>query len=139
MSFRLYAMLSLVMVMMLTACSSTRGLYDAGAAAAGGVVANKLSNGDPLMTGVGAAGGVLVSEVAQTMSAKKSDAAYKTGYQKGRSDAVKQQYWVVQNRQKDVHPVSMPRTDYLTIPTNMRTNTDGTITVPTWQTIRIKE
>ncbi len=139
MSFRLYAMLSLVMVMMLSACSSTRGLYDAGAAAAGGVVANKLSNGDPLMTGVGAAGGVLVSEVAQTMSAKQSQSQYKEGYQKGRSDAVKQQYWIVQNQQKEPRSMAQPCVSYLTLPAATSTNLDGTITVPTVQTLRIQE
>lgn len=138
MSTRLYFMISILALMMM-ACSSTRGVYDAGAAAAGGVIANKLSDGDPLMTGVGAAGGVAVSEIAQTISAKQGETQYKKGYQQGRSDAVKQQYWIIQNQQKESSAASPHRVSTIPITVGGGTNSDGTITVPTTQNIRVEE
>ncbi len=137
MSFRLYTALSLVCLFVLTACSSTRGLYDAGAAAAGGVIANKLSDGDPLMTGVGAAGGVAVSEIAQTLSAKQGQTQYTNGYQQGRSDAVKQQYWIVQNQQKQ-SKTPPPQTSYLPI-TVPGATTNGVTTLPRTEYIRVEQ
>jgi hypothetical protein len=134
-----FIILIAVVLFSFAACSSTRGLYDAGAAAAGGVIANKLSNGDPLMTGAGAAGGVAIAEIAQTMSAKSGDTQYKNGYNKGRSDAVKQQYWVVQNQQKTLKPVPQPKVTYLPITVGGGTNQLGVVTVPTTQTIRIEQ
>ncbi len=136
MSFRLYTMLSLVCLLALTACSSTRGLYDAGAAAAGGMLASKLSDGDPLMTGVGAAGGVAVSEIAQTLSAKQGQKQYTNGYQQGRSDAVKQQYWLVQNLQKQPKTPA-PQTAYLPI-TVPGATTNGVTTLPHTEYIRVE-
>lgn len=137
MSIRLYLLITFT-ALGLIGCSSTRGLYDAGAAAVGGVAANKLSNGDPLMTGVGAAGGVLVSEVAQSMSAKQGQTQYTNGYQQGRSDAVKQEYWIVQNQQKKIQSAPPPRVTYLPV-TVGGTNVNGTVTVPATHNIRIEE
>lgn len=136
MSIRLYLLLTVV-AMAVMACSSTRGLYDAGAAAAGGMVANKLSNGDPLMTGVGAAGGVAVSEIAQTLSAKQGQTQYTNGYQQGRSDAVKQQYWMVQNLQKQSKAPS-PQASYLPV-TVPGITTNGVTTLPHTELIRVEQ
>src|ERR1039458_1670051 len=49
---------------------------------------------DPGITAAGAAGGVLLSEGGFYLAGKASDNAYTTGYEKGRSDAVRQQYWI---------------------------------------------
>lgn len=136
MNFRLYLTLALVAVT-LSACSSTRGLYDAGAAAAGGIVANKLSKGDALMTGVGAAGGVAVSEIAQTLAAKQGQTQFKNGYQQGRSDAVKQQYWMAQNLQKQSKsPALQVRYVPVTIP---GTTTNGVTTLSHTELIRVEQ
>lgn len=137
MSIRFSIVLMLVSLALI-GCSSTHGLYDAGGAATGGVIANKLSDGDPLMTGAGAAGGVAIAEIAQTMSAKSGETQYKNGYQKGRSDAVKQQYWIVQNQQKNLNTTPQPRVTYLPV-TVGGTNVNGTVTVPTTHNIRIEE
>lgn len=138
MTIRFYLLISFLSFSLI-ACSSTRGLYDAGAAGVGGVVANQLSDGDPLITGAGAAGGVLVSELAQNASANKAASEYKRGYDKGRSDAVKQQYWIVQNQQKAAASATSSRISYVPITIGGSTNSNGTITVPTTQTIRIEE
>lgn len=82
---------------------ATRGLYDAGGAAAGGAIGNYVGKGDPLYTAAGAAGGVLLAEGFQSASQKAQITAAKRGYDKGKSDAVKQQYWVTQNFQKNIN------------------------------------
>jgi hypothetical protein len=70
------------------------------AGAGGGYIADKLSNGNPAITAAGAAGGVLLSEGGFYLAGKESDKAYVTGYEKGRSDAVKQQYWILVHQQQ---------------------------------------
>jgi hypothetical protein len=62
----------------------------AGGAALGGV----LSKGNPYAIVGGAAGGVLLGEGLHYANNKLNDQSYQTGYDKGRSDAVKQQYWL---------------------------------------------
>ena len=79
----------------------SRKIYDAGAGAVGGYLANELSNGDPLLTAAGAGAGVLVSEIAHSSAEKNAKKQYNRGYDRGRSDAVKQQYWIMQNAKKD--------------------------------------
>jgi len=62
---------------------------------------------------------------------------HKTGYNLGRSDAVKQQYWMVQNLQKQ--PKSPPpQVSYLPV-TIPGTTTNGVTTVPHTETIRVEK
>ena len=58
------------------------------------ISANELSHGNPLATAAGAAGGVIVNEGLHFAARKQSDKSYAAGYDKGKSDAVKQQYWL---------------------------------------------
>lgn len=81
-----------------TGCT-TRPIYDAAGAAGGGILAHELSDGDPFITGAGAAGGVLLAEGVQHLSAQGRKKAYRHGYDQGRSDAVKEQYWLQQRAQ----------------------------------------
>jgi uncharacterized protein YcfJ len=81
-------------------CAATRPLVDVGAAAGGAYIGNELSDGNPVATAAGAAGGVVVSETLHYAAKKQSDKAYTTGYEKGRSDAVKQQYWLYVSQQR---------------------------------------
>jgi hypothetical protein len=67
---------------------------------------------------------------------------HKTGYYLGRSDAVKQQYWMVQNLQKEA-TASSPKTPQpkvtnipITIPGQ---TTNGVTTVPHTETVRIEQ
>jgi len=83
-----------VIPLLLCGCAPTRTITDIGAAAGGAYIADKLSTGSPIATAAGAAGGVLVSEGLHYVAKKQSDRAYAAGYDKGRSDAVKQQYWI---------------------------------------------
>ena len=62
---------------------------------------------------------------------------HKAGYYLGRSDAVKQQYWIVQNLQKEPK-TSPPRISYLPITIPPSTN-NGVATVPHTEVIPIQQ
>ena len=62
---------------------------------------------------------------------------HKTGYNLGRSDAVKQQYWMVQNLQKQSKTPQPKVTD---IPVIIPAQTvNGVATVPHTETVRIEQ
>ena len=61
------------------------------------------------MTAAGAAGGVIVSETLHYAAKKQADKAYASGYDKGKSDAVKQQYWLYVSMQRQRNQVSNVR------------------------------
>jgi hypothetical protein len=63
---------------------------------------------------------------------------HKAGYLLGRSDTVKQQYWMVQELQKAPHPTPQPHVDYIPITTGGTTN-NGVVTVPTTEYIPVQE
>ena len=81
-------------------CTATRPISDVALGAGGAYLGHELSNGDPLVTAAGAAGGVIVSEGLHYAAKKQSDKAYAAGYDKGKSDAVKQQYWLYVSMQR---------------------------------------
>lgn len=98
-------------------CAATRPISDTVLGAGGAYLGHELSNGDPLATAAGAAGGVILSEGLHFAAKKQSDKAYAAGYDKGKSDAVKQQYWLYvamqQQRRNQVanvrlYPVKLP-------------------------------
>jgi hypothetical protein len=63
--------------------------------------------------------------------------AHKTGYYLGRSDAVKQQYWMVQNLQKQPRT---PATKVSDLPILIPGQTvNGVTTVPHVETVRIEQ
>lgn len=97
------AILFTASIALLTGCAATRTISDVGFGAGGAVLADKLSGGSPVATAVGAAGGVALSETLHYAAHRQSEKAYVEGYEKGRSDAVKQQYWlyVAQQRARD--------------------------------------
>lgn len=64
--------------------------------------------------------------------------SYNAGYDRGRSDTVKQQYWITQNQQKTFPSQPEPKVKYVPITTTYK-NPDGTISVPTTELIRIEE
>lgn len=130
----------LTVCILLVGCAGTsRVVTDAVAIGAGGLTGHKLSKGDPLITAAGAGAGLLLGETlhyANDMNAKK---AYTSGFDKGRSDAVKQQYWVMVNQQKamegDLFDENFSLFD---IPLPEHTS-DGVLLNPTMKTLRIDE
>lgn len=116
-------------------CAAVRPVSDMAAGAGGGYIANQLSDGDPAITAAGAAGGVLVSEGVQYAAGKEASKSYTTGYEKGRSDAVKQQYWIMVHQQQQKAP--QENISLYAIPVPEQT-IDGTILNPTMKYLRIE-
>lgn len=126
-----------IVPMLFCGCAATRPISDAAMGAGGGALAAQFSNGNPGITAAGAAGGVLVSEGLHYAAGKQADTAYNKGYDKGRSDAVKQQYWLMVNQQRSqgnegggvrYYEVKLPEQ-----------TVDGVILEPTTEYIRIEE
>ena len=127
-----------VVSVFLAGCAGTsRVLTDTVAAGTGAVAGNVLSDGDPLATAIGAAGGVLVGETLHYASDAQARKALVEGYNKGRSDAVKQQYWLMVEQQK-VAPDQEPSISLYQIPLPEQ-EIDGVILNPRTATLRIQE
>ena len=105
----------------LSGCSTVGGMAsDIGLAGAGGALAYELSDGDIGVTAAGAAGGYLVSQFAQSQVKKAIRNAEQRGYERAMNQAVKQQYWIIQNQQRSFEtaqndsvrfvPVQLPET-----------------------------
>jgi predicted small secreted protein len=116
----LLALLALSLV--LAGCSTGAGgvASDVGLAGAGGVLGYKLSDGNAGVAAAGAAAGYVVSKVAQSEYKSAAQKAEKAGYDRAMNQAVKQQYWIMQNQQKTLPvdderprlvPVVMPETN----------------------------
>jgi hypothetical protein len=97
-------------------CSAMRPIDDAALGAGGAFLGNELSHGNPIATVGGAAGGVLVSEGLHYAAKTQADKSFAKGYDKGKSDAVKQQYWLYVSMQHQrnqdsgvrLYPVQLP-------------------------------
>jgi hypothetical protein len=135
-------LLSLLVSAMLTSCagvSPTRIIGNTIAAASGAFIGNKMSNGNPLITTAAAGGGVLLSESLQAQSNASSRKSYDAGYDKARSDSAKQQYQVLNDRQR-LGPQLDDRTNVrlLEVPLPERQE-NGVILAPSTATLRIQE
>ena len=124
-------------VCLFTGCAAlTRTTTDVALGAGGAALGGVLSKGNPVAIVGGAAGGVLLGEGLHYANGKLNDQSYQTGYDKGRSDAVKQQYWLYVSMQqaKDgnegrvrLYEVHLPEQTI-----------DGVIFKPTTQFLRIE-
>ena len=132
-----YYLISILFVpLLVTGCAAVRPVSDMALGAGGGLIANQLSNGNPGITAAGAAGGVLLSEGGYYFAGKAADNANTTGYEKGRSDAVRQQYWILIHQQQQQKAVSENISLYA-IPVPEQ-NMDGVILNPTTKYLRIE-
>jgi hypothetical protein len=120
----------------LSGCAASRPVTDTALGAGGAYAGYELSGGSPVGAVAGAAGGVLLSEGGQYLARKEQSKSYQTGYEKGRSDAVKQQYWL-QVKQQQVPPVD-PNVLLYPIPVPEQT-IDGAVFQPTTKYLRIEE
>lgn len=92
---------SIGLALLFTSCASNSRLVTNAIGAAGGAaLGHGLSDGDPYLTAAGAAGGLLAGEAFNHAQDKKARKLFTEGYDKGRSDAVKQQYWLLVDRQR---------------------------------------
>ena len=117
-------------------CAATRPISDVALGAGGAYVGHELSHGDPLLTAAGAAGGVIVSEGLHYAAKKQSDKAYAAGYDKGKSDAVKQQYWLYVSMQKQRNQAGTVRLYPVQLPEE---RIDGVTFQPSTKLLRIEE
>ena len=124
-------------VTLFVGCSAMRPIDDAALGAGGAFAGDELSHGNPLATAAGAAGGVLVSEGLHAAARTQADKAFANGYDKGKSDAVKQQYWLyvsMQHQQNQgansvrLYPVQLPEQ-----------HIDGVTFQPSTKYLRIEE
>lgn len=128
--------LILILPLFAAGCSMVEPLTDAAAGAGGGYIADRLSNGNPAITAAGAAGGVLLSEGGFYLANREATNAYAAGYNQGRSDAVKQQYWIlVEQQQQQGKPTE--NISLYAIPVPEQT-VDGVILEPTTKYLRIE-
>lgn len=68
--------------------------------AGGGYIGAKEGDGKAESAAVGAAAGYVVGQTINFLTNKSQRDAYSSGYEKGQSDAVKQQYWIARANQK---------------------------------------
>ena len=97
------SLLGAAVISFFAGCSAMRPIDDAALGAGGAYLGNNFFHGNPAATVIGAAGGVLISEGVHYAAKSQSDKAFTSGYDKGKSDAVKQQYWLYVSLQ---HPRS---------------------------------
>lgn len=79
--------------------SSTASFLTPAITTAGGAYVGAKEGG---VTGavIGGAAGYVVGEAVDYLNSKSQKGAYLTGYEKGQSDAVKQQYWIARDNQR---------------------------------------
>ena len=120
-----------------TGCAATRTISDVGLGAGGAALGGALSKNNPVAVAGGAAGGVLISEGLHYAAKTQTEKAYVNGYDKGRSDAVKQQYWLyVAMQQQASSRNSRVRLYELHLPEQV---IDGVIFQSTTQFLRIEQ
>ena len=129
-------LLSAFAVGLFAGCAATRPISDVALGAGGAYLGHELSGGDPLATAAGAAGGVILSEGLHYAAKKQSEKAYAAGYDKGKSDAVKQQYWLYVAMQKQRNQVASVRLYPVKLPEQ---RVDGVIFQPSTKFLRIEE
>ena len=125
-------------VCLFTGCAAlTRTTTDVGLGAGGAAIGGVLSKGNPLAIVGGAAGGVLLGEGLHYANGKLNNQSYQTGYDKGRSDAVKQQYWLYDSlQQAKAGDEGRVRLYQVQLPEQV---IDGVIFKPTTQFLRIEQ
>ena len=135
---KLFYFLSIVCVVgLFTGCAATRTLSDVGFGAGGAALGGVIGKNHPAAIAAGAAGGILLSEGLHYAAKTQSEKSFASGYNQGRSDAVKQQYWLYVSMQQTkqgndgrvrLYPVHLPEQII-----------DGVIFQPTTQFLRIEE
>jgi hypothetical protein len=125
-----------VIIGLFVGCAATRPIGDTVLGASGAYLGHELSDGNPIATAAGAAGGVLLSEGMHYLAKKETQKAYAAGYDKGKSDAVKQQYWLYVSLQRQRNRVSSVRLYPVQLPEQ---RIDGVTFQPTTKYLRIEE
>ena len=125
-------------VCLFTGCAAvTRTATDVGLGAGGAALGGELTHNNPYAIVGGAATGALLGETLHYANGKLDEQSYQTGYDKGRSDAVKQQYWLyVSMQQARAGADGRVRLYEVHLPEQV---IDGVIFQPTTQFLRVEE
>ena len=97
-------LLPLTSAILLTGCASSQVGKNAaviGGSALGAAIAHEASDGNAAWTVGGAAAGALTAISANAIAENNERRAYRDGYEAALNQAAKQQYWIIQNRQKE--------------------------------------
>lgn len=137
-------MLMMVVVMLLTqGCSSTgsspggtRDFVTTATTTAGGAyIGAKEGDGKGANAAIGAAAGFVVGEMVNYLNNKSQKEAFVAGYEKGQSNAVKQQYWIARANQRPAADDGYEETYYeIDVPQSDR---NGVRREPTKRVIRV--
>ncbi len=136
---KLSLLLLLPLTIVLTGCAgSSRAIVPMAGAGVGTVAGYYGSGGNPLWTAVGGVGGAGAAAILQNHKIHRETKAFQSGYDKGRSDSVKEQYWMQQNLQQTrAATAAMPVTLYpIPIPEQ---DIDGVKLQPTTRILRIHQ
>ena len=107
----------------------------AGTTAAGAYIGAKAGNGSAKSAAVGAAAGFVVGETINYFNNKAQREAYLAGYEKGQSNAAKQQYWIARDNQRPSLDENYEEAYYeIDVPQSDR---DGVRREPTKRVIRV--
>lgn len=102
-------LLLLLLVLLMSGCATsgadtaggTRNFVTTGATTAAGAYIGSKQGSDPGRgAAIGAAAGFVVGEGINYLNNKAQREAYLAGYEKGQSNAVKQQYWIARDNQR---------------------------------------
>ena len=125
--------------LLLSGCAGTRRIAtDTAGAGLGALVGNNLGKGKPLATVAGAAAGVIAGEALNYVTDAHTKATYEEGFDKGRSDAAKQQYWIMVNHQKAAGLAGEESFNFYEIPFPEQ-KVDGVLLNPMTKVLRIGE
>ena len=134
------SLLLLIIPALLAGCAgTTRVVTDTLGAGVGAIAGNKLGKGNPLITAAGAGAGVLLGETLNYANDNHAKKAFAEGFDKGRSDAVKQQYWVMVNQQKAEEGKAFDENISLYDIPVPEQRIDGVLLKPTTKVLRIEE
>jgi hypothetical protein len=141
----LYGLLPLVLIALLASgCATSSGdsagrtrnfTTTAAITAAGAYIGAKEGDGKGKNAAVGAAVGFVAGETINYFNNKAQREAFLAGYEKGQSNAVKQQYWIARDNQRPRTDDGYEETYYeITVPASDR---DGVRREPTKRVIRV--
>ena len=122
------AILPIIFCATLTGCdtlSQTGTLVGTtGAGAAVGYVASK---GNPVWTGVGAAGGLGAGAAINAYNKSSKKKEYQEGYDKGQADSIKQHYWMLQSQQERTENDAVGAQKYYSVTVPAHKDDDGVL------------
>lgn len=126
---------ALTLTLTVAGCNSFGGpVADVGLASLGGAAGYELSGDKIGGAAVGAAAGYITSKVVESNREAAISEAEKRGFNRALNQAVKQQYWIIQNAQRSSES-SSSRLIPVQIPAQ---SSNGVITNPTTEYIRVK-